>query len=75
MKRMCRLLTFAGVLLVIFNLYPQYCNAQGDPGDDPDAPIDGGVGVLVAAGIGYGIKKVKDKRRKNNTANLPEKNI
>ena len=35
-----------------------------DPNIDPDAPIDGGVSLLVAAGIGYGIKKVKDNRKK-----------
>ena len=35
-----------------------------DPGNDVDAPIDGGVSLLVAAGIGYGIKKVKDNRKK-----------
>jgi hypothetical protein len=28
-----------------------------DNGGDPDAPIDGGIGFLVAAGIGYGLKK------------------
>jgi hypothetical protein len=28
-----------------------------DNGGDPDAPIDGGVGLLIAAGIGYGLKK------------------
>lgn len=32
--------------------------AQGEPGDDPDAPIDGGLLLLIAGGIGYGIKKV-----------------
>ena len=35
-----------------------------EPGPDVDAPIDGGVSLLVAAGIGYGIKKVKDNRKK-----------
>lgn len=38
----------------------------GDPPDD--TPIDGGLSLLVAAGIGYGAKKIKDKRKKN-TAN------
>jgi hypothetical protein len=28
-----------------------------DNGGDPDAPIDGGIGFLIAAGIGYGLKK------------------
>lgn len=40
--------------------------AQPAGGDatDVDAPIDGGVSLLVAAGIGYGIKKVRDSRKK-----------
>jgi hypothetical protein len=36
-----------------------------DNGGDPDAPIDGGIGFLMAAGIGYGIKKLSFKRDKN----------
>ena len=30
---------------------------------DPDAPLDGGVGFLVAAGVAYGVKKMRDKRK------------
>jgi len=49
---------------------PLLSKAQGppdsDPGD-PDAPIDGGVGLLVAAGIGYGIKKVRDNQKEKTT--------
>ena len=33
-------------------------------GDAGGAPIDGGISLLVAAGIGYGVKKVKDARKK-----------
>ncbi len=29
-----------------------------------DTPIDGGVSLLIAAGVGYGIKKVRDSRKK-----------
>ena len=33
------------------------------PDGDPDAvPIDGGLTLLLAAGVGYGIKKMRDKR-------------
>ena len=40
---------------------------DGDPGDDPDKiPLDPGSWVLVAAGVGYGIKKWKDARQKAN---------
>lgn len=37
---------------------------------DPDnqVPIDGGAGILVAAGVAYGIKKVYDKRKQNKTS-------
>ena len=36
-----------------------------DPGKDPNsAPIDGGLSVLIAAGVGYGVKKIREKRKK-----------
>ena len=37
-------------------------NGPGLPGDDPDVPLDGGVGFLLAAGIAYGIKKTRELR-------------
>ena len=36
----------------------------GDPGGDPDLPIDGGIGLLIAAGAFYGSKKMLDYRKK-----------
>jgi hypothetical protein len=33
-----------------------------DEDDDPDAPIDGGVVLLIAGGIGYGVKKYRAGR-------------
>lgn len=36
-----------------------------DVGGDVDGvPIDGGLSLLVAAGVGYGMKKVKEKKQK-----------
>ena len=40
-----------------------------DPGGggglgDTDAPIDGGVSLLIAAGVGYGVKKYRDGKKK-----------
>lgn len=32
--------------------------------DVNDIPVDGGLSLLVAAGVGYGAKKIKDKRNK-----------
>ncbi|HMK24909.1 MAG TPA: hypothetical protein VK483_02690 [Chitinophagaceae bacterium] len=36
--------------------------AQGPP-DPEDVPIDGGLCVLLAAGVGYGIKKYRDSKK------------
>jgi hypothetical protein len=39
-------------------------NTGGANGDvDGTAPIDGGLSLLVAAGVGYGAKKLKEKRK------------
>lgn len=57
------------MLAMIFSL-PLFALAQApDPGDDPDVPIDGGLSLLVAAGVGYVAKKGYDKRKK--TAQFP----
>ena len=57
-----------GILLVGFGmLLSLSVFAQpppGDPGDDPDIPIDGGISLLIAAGALYGSKKIYDARRK-----------
>ena len=38
--------------------------AQPDPGGDPDsAPIDGGLSLLIAGGVGYGVKRLREKRK------------
>ena len=46
---------------------PAQAQGPGGPGfppDDPDLPIDGGVSILVAAGVAYGAKKIRDERKK-----------
>lgn len=50
------------LILVTANLLPFLAMAQ-DPGGGPDAPIDGGLGVLLAAGAAYGVKKYRDARK------------
>lgn len=35
--------------------------AQSAP---PATPIDGGLGLLLAGGAAYGVKKIRDQRRK-----------
>lgn len=51
-------------------ILPILASAQIDnPNDtngglDPDGlPIDGGLSLLVAAGVGYGAKKMKERKR------------
>ena len=42
--------------------------AQGEPGCDPfdpACPIDGGLSLLIAAGIGLGAKKAYQQRKKS----------
>ncbi|MEO6731177.1 MAG: hypothetical protein ABIN01_08160 [Ferruginibacter sp.] len=54
------------LLLLIFFAFPTIVNAQPGPPDnyDIDTPIDGGLTLLIAAGIGYGAKKIRDQRKK-----------
>jgi len=52
--------TITAVLAVVCFL-PSLAHAQGP---DPDAPIDGGLSLLLAAGVGYGVKKIRDGRNK-----------
>jgi hypothetical protein len=57
-------------------LLPAISHAQIDPPPDPiDTPIDGGLSILLAAGVGYGVKKAYNKRKKNNDElmNISEK--
>ena len=50
-------------LLVIFFMLPAITHAQPGFGDDvDDVPIDGGLSLLVAAGVGYGVKKIKQRK-------------
>ena len=52
------------ICFVIVNAQIQLQAQPGDPGDDPDkVPLDPGTWVLVAAGVGYGIKKWKDSKQ------------
>ncbi|MEN9497331.1 MAG: hypothetical protein RL750_230 [Bacteroidota bacterium] len=39
-----------------------------DPGDDPgNVPVDGGLGFLLAAGVGYGANKLRKYRKEKRT--------
>jgi hypothetical protein len=52
-------------LLIALTLTSGYIMAQ--PGFDDnvdDVPVDGGITLLIAAGMGYGIKRINNKRNK-----------
>ena len=58
---------------MMFYCIPLISHAQGpNPGDDPDVPIDGGISLLVAAGISYVAKKGYEKSKKAGLEN-PDK--
>ena len=68
MKYISSFVFIAIILFFLINFLPVRGYAQlGDPGEDPDAqiPIDDGVVLLIAAGVGYGLKKAIENRKKN----------
>lgn len=78
MRRISHAGVFLTFLILVISL-PSKVMAQPDPRCDPKAgwaeccaeypeaptcPIDGGVVALLAAGVGYGIKRARDSRAK-----------
>ncbi len=53
------------VFIICIVCTPVFVMAQGFDDDvlDNPVPFDGGVSLLVAAGIGYGLKKARDKQK------------
>lgn len=49
---------FPVLLALLCIAIPAICLAQG-PTDPEDTPVDGGLGLLIAAGAAYGIKKYR----------------
>ncbi|HMO34349.1 MAG TPA: hypothetical protein PKE07_15235 [Lacibacter sp.] len=55
-------LGFVALCLLVPDIFAQ--GPGGDPEGDPDlVPIDGGLGFLLAAGVGYGVKKAREYRK------------
>jgi hypothetical protein len=51
---------FLTILLMVISI--NLCQAQdpGDPSaDDPAAPVDGGISLLLAAGAAYGVRRLR----------------
>jgi hypothetical protein len=52
------------ILLCILFILPTFLHAQPVFDDDVnDVPVDGGLSLLVAAGVGYGAKKIKNRKK------------
>jgi len=54
--------SITALMVIAVTLLPFFAMAQ-DPGCGPDCPIDGGLSLLIAAGVGYGVKKYRDKKK------------
>ena len=54
---------FTAIMMIAFFMIPVLAIAQ-DPGGGPDAPIDGGLSLLIAAGAAYGVKKYRNAKKK-----------
>ena len=53
------------ILPCILFLLPAILHAQpGFTDDVSDVPVDGGLSLLLAAGVGYAAKKIKDNKKK-----------
>jgi hypothetical protein len=53
------------ILPWILFLLPAIVHAQpGFTDDVGDVPVDGGLSLLAAAGVGYGAKKIRERRKK-----------
>jgi hypothetical protein len=51
------------LVVLLFNAGSSKADDPGLPGGDPDVPIDGGMILLLAAGLYYGVKKIQNKRK------------
>jgi len=62
-----RTLLLTVFVLILFMIEPALLNtAVGQPPPPPpqDIPLDGGVSLLLAAGVAYGVKKIRNSEKK-----------
>ena len=65
MKKLNKIIPFACILILLTaccQLPNALAQGPGFDEDVEDTPVDGGVTLIAAAAIGYGIKKIKDAR-------------
>ncbi|MCE3282538.1 MAG: hypothetical protein K0Q66_1275 [Chitinophagaceae bacterium] len=64
------------ILLIAFFLggtMIAFCQGGGFGDDVDDVPLDGGLSLLIAAGVGYGAKKAHEMRKKKKEEEQGEK--
>ena len=54
------------LIMLLCIALPMVTLAQGPPDPDDAVPIDGGLSLLVAAGVAYGAKKYRDAKKAKN---------
>jgi hypothetical protein len=74
MKKMiaikCLRILLVLVLLCTIIFTEGYAQGPDDPSEnDPAIPADGGIGLLLAAGVAYGIRKYRSPRRNEGANN------
>jgi hypothetical protein len=51
------------LIMMVVSLQTAMAQDPGDPSaDDPAAPLDGGISLLMAAGAAYGARRLKRKK-------------
>ena len=64
-RKLLRLAVFAAFMIAPVFSYADHEFGHGDPDSPESVPIDGGLSLLIAAGVGYGVKKAyRAKKRK-----------
>ncbi|MFL9483586.1 PID-CTERM protein-sorting domain-containing protein [Chitinophagaceae bacterium LWZ2-11] len=64
MKQIQKIFNIQTLFVLVVLLMPALVHAQDSTPGDPDAaPIDGGLSLLVAGGVAYGAKKIRDNRK------------
>jgi len=67
-ETMKRVMVIMLVLLTVPVIHALAGSGPGGLGGDAGAPIDGGISFLVAAAVGYGVRKTRETRKKAKTA-------
>jgi len=69
MKKYLSIVAFI-VIFVLAPAFVQTAIAQPPPPPPEDIPIDGGLGFLLVAGVGYAAKKLHASRKNGDTPSL-----